>query len=317
MVTIGDVYAARRRMGHSVRRTPFERSAVLSRLTEAEIWLKLENRQATGSFKIRGATNRMALLTAEERACGVVTASSGNHAQGVALAARELGISAVIVVPANTPETKRDAITALGAELTVHGDEYMQAEQLAQQLSDGRAMTFLSPYDDPEIIAGQGTVALEMVEDGPELDVLLVPVAGGGLISGVATVAKGASRAEVIGVQTEASPVMHQSIKAGKVISPPLLGTVAEGLHGGIAARSITFPMCRDRVDHWIDVPEEAIFEALRLLLLRQHEVVEGAGAVGIAALLTEPRRFEGRRVGVILTGGNIDEALLRRVVAG
>jgi threonine dehydratase len=317
MVTIGDVYAARRRMGCSVRRTPFEHSAVLSRLTEAEIWLKLENRQATGSFKIRGASNRMALLTSEERSCGVVTASSGNHAQGVAFAARELGIPAVIVVPTNTPDAKREAIAALGAELTVHGDEYMQAERLAQQLSAGRAMTFLSPYDDPEIIAGQGTVALEIVEDGPELDALLVPVAGGGLVSGVATVVKGASRAEVIGVQTESSPVMHRSIQAGKVVSPPLLDTVAEGLHGGIAATSITLPMCRDLVDHWIDVSEAAILAALRLLLLRQHEVVEGAGAVGIAALLTEPRRFEGRRVGVILTGGNVDEALLRRVVAG
>ncbi len=314
MVTIGDIYAARRRMGRWVRRTPFEHSPLLSALTGGEVWLKLENRQLTGSFKIRGASNRIALLTTEERVRGVVAASSGNHAQGVAYAARELGVKAAIVVPGNTPNVKRDAIRALGADLTVHGDEYMEAERLAQKMSAERGMPFLSPYNDADLIAGQGTVGLEMVEDGPELDAVLVPVSGGGLISGVAPVVKGASKAKVIGIQTEASPVMHASIKAGKIIDIPMFDTVAEGLHGGIEQGSVTFPICQRLVDDWIDVKEATIVEALRLMLLRHHEVIEGSGAVGVAALMENPKRFKDKRVGVVISGGNIDEEILRRL---
>jgi threonine dehydratase len=281
------------------------------------VWLKLENRQLTGSFKIRGASNRMALLTPAERSAGVVAASSGNHAQGVAYAARELGVKAMIVVPSNTPKVKRDAITALGAELTVHGDEYMDAERFAQRLGREQGLVFLSPYDDAALIAGQGTIGLEMVEDGPELDAVLVPVAGGGLVSGVATVVKGASRAEVIGVQAEASPVMHASIAAGAIVDIPLSDTIAEGLHGGIAPESITFALCQKLVDDWIEVEEGAIIAAVRLMLLRHHEVVEGSAAVGIAALLAAAHRFRDKRVGVVVTGGNLDEHALRRVVLG
>jgi len=314
MVTHGDIYAARRRMGTWVRRTPFERSQLLSELTGGEVYLKLENRQLTGSFKIRGASNRIALLTPDERRRGVVAASSGNHAQGVAYAARQLGVRAAIVVPGNTPKMKRDAIRALGADLTVHGNEYMDAERLAQNMSREGGMPFLSPYNDPDLIAGQGTVGLEMVEDGPELDAVLVPVSGGGLISGVSTVIKAASKAEVIGVQTIASPVMHESIKAGKIVDIPMYDTVAEGLHGGIEQGSVTFPICQKLVDDWIDVKEATIVDALRLMLLRHHEVIEGSGAVGVAALMENPKRFKNKRVGVVISGGNIDEDLLSRI---
>ncbi len=315
MITIGDVYAARRRMGRWVRHTPFERSPLLGGIIGGEVWLKLENRQLTGSFKIRGASNRIALLSEDERSRGVVAASSGNHAQGVAYAARELGVKAAIVVPGNTPNVKRDAIKALGADLTVHGDEYMEAERLAQKMGVERGMPFLSPYNDADLIAGQGTVGLEMVEDGPELDAVLVPVSGGGLISGVATVIKGASKAEVIGIQTEASPVMHASIKAGKIVDIPMYDTVAEGLHGGIEQGSVTFPICQRLVDDWIDVKEATIVEALQLMLVRHHEVIEGSGAVGIAALMENPKRFKNKSIGVVISGGNIDEELLRRLV--
>ncbi len=314
MVTIGEVYAARRRIGRWVRRTPFERSPLLSGLTRGEVWLKLENRQLTGSFKLRGALNMVALLTPEEKARGVVAASSGNHAQGVAYAAREFGVKATIVVPENTPNVKRDAIRVLGADLTVHGDEYMEAERLAQKMSTERRMPFLSPYNDANLIAGQGTVGLEMLEDGPELDAVLVPVSGGGLISGVTTVMKGVSEVEVIGIQTEASPVMHESIKAGKIVDIPMYDTVAEGLHGGIEQGSVTFPICQQLVDDWIDVKEATIMDALRLMLIRHHEVIEGSGVVGVAALMENIRCFEGRRVGVVISGGNIDEELLRRL---
>ena len=314
MVTHGDIYAARRRMGTWVRRTPFERSQLLSELTGGEVYLKLENRQLTGSFKIRGASNRIALLTPDERRRGVVAASSGNHAQGVAYAARQLGVRAAIVVPGNTPKVKRDAIRALGADLTVHGNEYMDAERLAQNMSREGGMPFLSPYNDPDLIAGQGTVGLEMVEDGPELDAVLVPVSGGGLISGVSTVIKAASKAEVIGVQTIASPVMHESIKAGKIVDITMYDTVAEGLHGGIEQGSVTFPICQKLVDDWIDVREATIVDALRLMLLRQHEVIEGSGAVGVAALMENPKRFKNKSIGVVISGGNIDEDLLSRI---
>jgi threonine dehydratase len=316
MVTLGDVYEARKRMGLWVRRTPFEHSPLLSELTGGDVYLKLENRQLTGSFKIRGASNRIALLTPDERRRGVVAASSGNHAQGVAYAARQLGVKAAIVVPGNTPKVKRDAIRALGADLTVHGEEYMEAERLAQKMSREGGIPFLSPYNDADLIAGQGTVGLEMMEDGPSVDVVLVPVSGGGLISGIATVVKAASKAEVIGIQTIASPVMHESIKAGKIIDIPMYDTVAEGLHGGIEQGSVTFPICKSLVDDWIDVKETTIVDALRLMLLRQHEVIEGSGAVGVAALMEDPHRFKGRRVGVIISGGNIDEELLRRVAS-
>jgi len=301
-------------MGRWVRHTPFERSPLLSDIIGGEVWLKLENRQLTGSFKIRGASNRIALLSEDERRRGVVAASSGNHAQGVAYAARELGVKAAIVVPSNTPNIKRDAIRTLGANLTVHGEEYMEAERLAQKMSAERGMPFLSPYNDVDLIAGQGTVGLEMVEDGPEMDAILVPVSGGGLISGVATVIKSALKTEVIGIQTEASPVMHASIKAGKIVDIPMYDTVAEGLHGGIEKGSVTFPICQRLVDDWIDVKETTIVDALRIMLISHHEVIEGSGVVGIAALMEDLSRFEGKRVGVVVSGGNIDEALLRRL---
>jgi threonine dehydratase len=316
MVTLGDVYAARRRMGSWVRKTPFEYSALLSEMTGGEVWLKLENRQITGSFKIRGASNRIALLTPDERRRGVVATSSGNHAQGVAYAARQFGVKAAIVVPNNTPKVKMNAIRALGADLTVHGDEYMEAERLAQKMSREGSITFLSPYNDPDLIAGQGTVGLELVEDIPSLDAVLVPVSGGGLISGIATVMKAASSTEVIGIQTIASPVMHESVKAGRIIDIPMHNTVAEGLHGGIEQGSITFPICQSLVDSWIDVKETTILDALRLMLLHHHEVIEGSGAVGVAALMEDPHRFKGRCVGVVISGGNVDEELLIRVAS-
>jgi len=315
MVSLGSVYAARRRMGHWVRRTPFEPSPLLSSLCGGEVWLKHENRQLTGSFKIRGASNRIALLTHDERRRGVVAASSGNHAQGVAYAARELGVRAILVVPENTPSVKRESIKALGSELIVHGVEYMEAELFAKKISLDLGMSFLSPYNDLVLIAGQGTVGLEMIEDKLDLDVVLVPVSGGGLISGVAAVFKTISDAEVVGVQTDASPVMHASIRAGKIIDIPMHDTIAEGLHGGIEQGSVTFSLCQKLVDDWIDVKEETIVEALRLMLLRCHEILEGSGAVGVAAILEQPDRFKKKKVGVVLSGGNIDEKLLKRII--
>ena len=310
-----DIYAARSRIGHLIRETPLEFSQFLSDLCGGEVWLKLENQQLNGSFKARGALNKILQLSDEERSRGIVTASSGNHAQGVGYAARMLGINATIVVPGNTPNVKIEAIRRYGVELVVHGEEYMDAERLAREMEKERGMTFVSPYNDLEVIAGQGTIGLEMMETMPDLETALVPVGGGGLVSGVGCAVKGINAAvEVVGVQSVASPVMYESIKRGRIVEMELEDSVAEALHGGIEEGSVTFDMCRKYVDDFILVQEETIVKAIAELLSQQHQIVEGAGAIGVAAIMDNPERFRGRKTGVVISGANIDEELLRQV---
>jgi threonine dehydratase len=311
-----DFYAARHRIGNLIRETPFEVSPFLSDMCEGEVWLKLENQQLTGSFKLRGALNKLLQLSYDERKRGIIAASSGNHAQGVGYAARMIGMKATIVVPSNTPRVKLDAIKRYGVELVVHGDEYMDAERLARRMEKEEGRPFISGYNDLDIIVGQGTLGLEMAEVVPDLDVVLVPVGGGGLISGVSCVLKAIdSSIEVVGVQSVASPVMCESIKQGRIIEMKLGHSVAEGLHGGIEEDSITFEMCQEHVDNFILVQEETIVWAIGELLTRQHQVVEGAGAVGIAAIMENPEKFHGRRVGVVVSGGNLDTELLKKAI--
>jgi threonine dehydratase len=309
-----DFYAVRKRIGKYIRKTPLARSPYLSGLCSGEVWLKLENQQLTGSFKIRGALNKLLQLSDEDRAKGIVAASSGNHAQGLGYAARMLDVGATLVVPGNTPKVKIDAIKDYGVDLIVHGDEYMDAERLARELEREVGKPFVSGYNDIDIIAGQGSIGLEMVEEVPDLDVVLVPVGGGGLISGIGCAVKNYDgRIEVIGVQSVASPVMCESIKRGRIVDIPLEESVAEGLHGGIEEGSITFDMCREYVDDFILVKEETILKAIGKLITEDHQVVEGAGAVVAAAIMEDPQRFEGRRVGAIISGGNIGRETLRR----
>ena len=311
-----EIDAARRRIRVEVRETPLEYSPFLSELCGGEVWLKLENLQLTGSFKIRGALNKLLQLSDGARRRGVVAASAGNHGQGIGYAAGKLGVDAIIVVPRNTPKGKLDAIKRYDVELVVHGEEYMDAERLARRMEREEEKTFVSAYNDLDIIAGQGTVGLEMIEEEPDLDAVLVPVGGGGLISGVGCVFKAAhGGAEVLGVQSVASPVMCESIKQGRIVDMELGKSVADGLHGGIEEGSITFDLCRSLVDDFVLVQEEAIKEAIRLLLLRQRQVVEGAGAVGAAAIMENPDRFRNRRIGVVVSGGNLDQRLLREAV--
>ena len=311
-----EIDAARRRIRVEVRETPLEYSPFLSELCGGEVWLKLENLQLTGSFKIRGALNKLLQLSDGARRRGVVAASAGNHGQGIGYAAGKLEVDATIVVPHNTPGVKLDAIRRYGVELVVHGETYMDAERLARRMEREEGKTFVSAYNDLDIIAGQGTVGLEMIEEEPDLDIVLVPVGGGGLISGVGCVFKAAhGGAEVLGVQSVASPVMCESIKQGRIVDMELGKSVADGLHGGIEEGSITFDLCRSLVDDFVLVQEEAIKEAIRLLLTRQRQVVEGAGAVGAAAIIENPDRFRNRRVGVVVSGGNLDERLLREAV--
>jgi threonine dehydratase len=313
-----EFYAARNRIRKLVRETPLQPSKGLSEVCGGRVMLKLENQQHTGSFKVRGAFNKLLQLSDEDKRKGVVAASSGNHAQGLGYAGNRLGVQATIVVPSHTPKVKIDAIRGHGVDLTLHGEEYMDAARLARRMEREQMKPFVSGYNDLEIIAGQGTLGLEMIEADPELEVVLVPAGGGGLVSGVASAIKGINEnVEVVGVQSVASPVMSESVRQGRIVEMELEDSYAEGLHGGIEEGSVTFEMCQGYVDDIILVQEETILEAIAHHLYHDHQVVEGAGAVGVAAILENPDRFRGREVGVVVSGGNIDEELLRKAAAG
>ncbi len=310
-VTIADVRHAAAALEGAIARTPTIRGAALSELAGCEVYLKLETMQSTGSFKERGALNKLLTLDAAERRAGVVAMSAGNHAQGVAYHARRLGIPATIVMPAGTPFTKIDRTEALGATVVLKGDSLVDARRAADALARERGLIPVHPYDDPAVIAGQGTVALEMFADEPGLDTLIVPVGGGGLVSGIAVAAKALMpKIEILGVQSALYPAM-QRVLCGEPPGLPAEGvTIAEGIavkEPGKLTRQIVAAL----VDAILLVDERQIECAIELLIERQKLIVEGAGATGIAALLADPERFRGRRVGVVLTGGNIDARLL------
>jgi threonine dehydratase len=294
-------------------RTPLRHSRTLSRIAGCDVWLKFENLQFTASFKERGALNKLLSLTAEQQAKGVIAMSAGNHAQGVAYHAERLGIPATIVMPAGTPFTKIQHTRDFGARVIVDGDMLADAQRFAEALCAEEGLTFVHPYDDPEIIAGQGTIALEMLDKIPELDTLILPIGGGGLISGMATAAKAIKPdIEIFGVQTALYPSMYHALRGGGGRSGG--ATVAEGIAvQNIAARtrSIIGALIKDV----LLVDEAAIEQAIALLLEVEKTVVEGAGAVGLAALLQNCDRFEGRKVGLVLTAGNIDSRLLASVI--
>ena len=313
MVTLEDVQAASDRIAGRIIRTPTVVSDSLSRLTGAEIFLKLDNLQATGAFKERGAANRMARLNDLERARGVIAMSAGNHAQAVARHAQLAHVKAVIVMPRFTPATKVTRTRAWGAEVVLHGETLAEAASHAETLAQRDGLVFIHPYDDPDVIAGQGTLALEMLADVPDLDAILIPVGGGGLLAGclIAAMALRPGIA-VYGVEVETYAPMAQRL-AGRSVS---VGgpTIAEG----IAVRDIgeiPFELVRRRVTDILLVPERAIEEAVGLLVESAKTVAEGAGAAGLSALLTYPERFRGKKVGVAVTGGNIDARILSNVL--
>ena len=308
-----DIYSARKRIEKYVRKTPLEYSHYLSDLSGGEVWLKLDNQQYTGSFKARGAMNKLLQLSPKEKARGIVTASSGNHAQGVGYAGKILGVDSTIVVPANTPKVKRDAIELYGVELIIHGDEYMEAERFSRDLEARLGKTHISAYNDLDIIMGQGTVGLEIAEEMPDIDKVLVPVGGGGLISGVGCALKVmAATTEVFGAQSVASPVMYESLRQGRIVDMELEDSYAEGLHGGIEENAVTFELCRKYVDEIILVEEETILRAIRSALVEQHQVIEGAAAVGVAAILKDPERYNDEKICIVISGGNIEIDLLK-----
>ncbi|WP_439594446.1 threonine ammonia-lyase [Falsiroseomonas sp.] len=312
-IGLADIRAAAARIQGAVLRTPTIFSDALSRATGARIHLKLDNLQATGAFKERGAANRIALLTARERAAGVIAMSAGNHAQAVARHASLAGIRATIVMPRFTPATKVTRTEGWGAQVVLHGETLAEAAAHAHELALKHGLTFVHPYDDPAVIAGQGTAALEMLEDFPEIDTLVVPVGGGGLLTGCAAAARELKPGiTVVGVEVEGYPAMHQRL-AGLPVS---VGgpTVAEG----IAVRDVGEVPFAWLQRHKIEVllaPERSVEQAIALLAEGAKLVAEGAGAAGLAAVLAHPERFAGRTIGIPLCGGNIDARALSNVL--
>ena len=312
-VTLADVRAAAARIAGAVVHTPCLRSETLSRIAKADIWIKFENLQFTASFKERGALNTLLQLSEAERKRGVIAMSAGNHAQGVAYHAGRLGIPTTIVMPSFTPNTKVMHTRGHGATVVLHGDTLAEAAAEAHRRADGDALVFVHPYDDARIIAGQGTIALEMLQDVPELDTLVIPVGGGGMIAGCAVAARGLKpEVKIVGVESAGYSAMRQLLAD----EPVTVGgdTIAEG----IAVRDIgkaPLEIARALVDRVLAVDEVAIERAISLFLEVEKTVAEGAGAAGLAALLEHPQHFTGRKVGLVLCGGNIDTRLLASVL--
>jgi threonine dehydratase len=311
--TLDDIRAAARRIEGAVIRTPTLNSGSLSKLIGAEVWLKFENLQFTNAYKERGALNKLLQLTAEQRARGVVAASAGNHAQAVAYHGRRLGVPVTIVMPEATPLMKITQTEGHGATVVLRGAMFDDAHAYAKQLETEQNLVFIHPFDDPDVIAGQGTIALEMLTDAPDLDMLVVPIGGGGLISGIATAAKALKPGiEIIGVEAELYPSMKNAIDGG---NGPIGGdTIAEG----IAVKQpgeLTRRIIDGLVDDILLVGESQLEHAVALLVAVEKTVVEGAGAAGLAAMLANPARFAGRKVGTVLCGGNIDTHLLANVL--
>jgi threonine dehydratase len=312
-VTLEDIEAAASILAGSVRQTSFDRSRTLSDILGADIWLKFENLQFTATFKERGALTRLSALSEDERKRGVIAVSAGNHAQGVAYHAARLSIPATIFVPLGTPTVKIENTRRHGAQVIEGGATLEEAALLAADHGREKQLTFIHPYDDPLIIAGQGTIALEMLASVPDLDVLLVPIGGGGLISGIAVAAKTLKPSiEVIGVQAALYPSMYNLIKGQQ---HPIRGdTLAEGIAVKSPGR-ITSEIIRALVDDIVLVTELQIEQALSLLITIEKTVTEGAGAAGLAAVLANKARFKGRAIGLVLSGGNIDTRLLSGVL--
>lgn len=310
---LDDVRAAAAAIAGGIVETPCMHSRTLSEITGAEIVLKFENQQFTASFKERGALNRLLALTGEERRTGVIAASAGNHAQGVAHHARLLGIPATIVMPRFTPSVKISQTAAFGAEVVLHGETFDQARERAQALSVERGLTVVHPYDDEKVIAGQGTVALEMLAAFPTLDALVVPLGGGGLLSGMAVAARSVRPGiGLYGVQTRRYPGFYRALHdAGDEPGGP---TIAEGIAVKRPGR-LTLPLVRDLANDVVLVDEGDLEEALLLLLEIEKTVVEGAAAAPLAAVLRHRALFEGKRVGLVLSGGNIDPLMLAAVI--
>ncbi len=314
-VTLADVEAARARLAGVIHETPCAYSQRLSDLTGARVFVKLENLQMTGSFKERGAANVLLQLSPAERKRGVVTASAGNHGLAVAFHAARLGVGAVIVMPEWAPLTKVTAARRQGAEVVLHGENYDEAYARAREIETERGLVFVHPFDDLRVIAGQGTIGLELAAQVPDLEAVLVPVGGGGLAAGTAVAVKGRKPGvEVIGVQADEVAAMKAAWASGERVTVPSAPTIADGIAVRRAGEH-TLALCRQWVDQIVSVSEEEIANAILLLLEIEKTVVEGAGAVPLAALVNKKVAGAGKTVALVLSGGNIDVNLISRII--
>ena len=314
-IELADVLAARERLGDAVYYSPCPHSLMLSALTGQQVYLKLENLQMTGSFKERGALNRIAMLNPEQAARGVIAASAGNHAQGVAYHATKRGIRSLIVMPLTTPLVKVTATREFGAEVLLHGANYEESYIEAVRLRDEQQFTFIHPFDDPGVMAGQGTIGLELLEQVPQLEAVVVPIGGGGLIGGVACVIKEMRpEVRVVGVQTSRLPSMQAAIEAHHLVTVDPATTIADGI-AVRRAGDLTLPLVERYVDEIVTVEEDEIASAILMLLEREKTLAEGAGAAALAALLQHRTSLHGAHTAVLVCGGNIDVTLLSRII--
>jgi threonine dehydratase len=308
MVSIDDIEQARKRIKGHIRTTPLHHSTYLSELIDGSVSLKLESEQVTGSFKVRGALNRLMTLTKDEAARGVITASTGNHGLGTAFAAKKLGISAQVVFPNDASVVKLKMMQKAGVEV-IQDVGYAEVESYARKLAEERGLTYVSPYNDPMIVAGAGTSGLEIIDQIGNIDAVIVPIGGGGLISGIATVIKAMSpHTEMIGVQSEVSPEVYESWKAGHWVDAEESDSLAQGLMGGVEPDSITLDIIQEQLDRIVLVSEKSILEAIRVLYEKEKLVIEGAGAASTALLLEHKAELVGKRVVAVVSGGNISE---------
>ncbi len=314
-INLETIKKARERIKEFIRNTPLIHSEYLSQICNGNIYLKLENLQPTNSFKVRGAFNRLLQLSPEERRNGVVAASSGNHAQGVALAAEILKIAARIVIPTNISMTKLSKIKKYDVNIIQEG-EFDTIEKKAREVSLEKNLAYISPYNDIEVITGQGTITLEIFEEIAQINSIIVPIGGGGLISGVALAAKSLNpNIEVIGVQTKGASTMYASWKAGKIVNTKEFQTIAEGLLGGLEPGALTFDIINEYVDKIILVDEDSIRSAISLLWEKEGQIVEGAGATTVACILEEKEVFAQKNVVAIISGGNIENSLFTEII--
>jgi threonine dehydratase len=311
-----DIVLAANRIAPYIRETPLDYSPYFSDLTGANVYLKLDNLQHTGSFKLRGAFNKVLSLTPEERKAGCVAASSGNHGAAIAFAMKELGVSGVIFVPEKTSTAKVDTIRRAGGDVRFFGTDGLDTEIHAREYAADNGMAYLSPYNDEEVIAGQGVCGVEIVRQLRQVDAIFIAVGGGGLISGAGAFLKSVNpNVEVVSCQPKASAVMTESVRAGAILELPSEPTLSDGTAGGIEAGAITFDICRDVIDRYVVVSEEQIEDAMRAFIDSHHMLLEGAAGVAIAGFLDIAGDYKGKNVVIVVCGGNISRETLKKVI--
>ena len=306
---------AANRINGYVRETPVERSLWLSKKTGAHVWFKCENLQHTGSFKFRGAINKLLSLSAEERSSGVVAASTGNHGAAAAYAASILEAKCTIFVPKNASPTKLKAIEAYGAQIEIEGSDCLVAESAGRRYASENSMTYVPPYNDPDIVAGQGTTGLELIKQLPDIEALFVSLGGGGLISGMAGAIKGDKSITIVACSPENSSVMHQSVEAGRILDLESKPTLSDGTAGGVEDGTITFELCRELVDNYVLTTEREISESFRGFMHNHNMLIEGSAAVAIAGFLKQQERWSGKQVAIVLCGANISTKTLKTLL--